>query len=294
MSTDYFHCREHYEALPGVKTVRRGPYRFALAPGPAQDCLADHFADVDDMIRDGDRAKTSTESSAAVCTLPGGQKVFIKRNGCRGGFHSLKYFFIPARVFRAALAAGRVEKAGIATPRVLAAGEKRRARVLLGGYLITEAVTDARDMMTFVEKCPDAPAGMPALIRETARVAAALHDAGFYHGDLKLVNLYRTADDAPCGVWDLDSAQMFPGEVPHDLVVRELGRIASSILIFAEHNPAFPDSFFSLEQVASDLLRAYSASAKKPTPSLDEVMETARTRWLNRRKLRFDYGGKKA
>ena len=293
MSTDYFHCRKHYEALPGVKTVRRGPYRFALAPGPAQNCLAEHFAGVDDMIRGGDRAKTSTESSAAVCTLPDGRKVFIKRNGCRGGFYSLKYFFIPARVFRAALAAGRVEQAGIATPRVLAAGEKRRARVLLGGYLITEAVTDACDLMTYVEKRTDAPAGMPALIRETARVAAALHSAGFYHGDLKLVNLYRTADDAPCGVWDLDSAQMFPGEVPHDLIVRELGRIASSILIFAEHNPAFPDSFFSLEQVASDLLGAYSASAKTPPPSLDEIMETARTRWLNRRKLRFDYGGKK-
>ena len=294
MSTDYFHCREHYEALPGVKTVRGGPYRFALAPGPAQDCLAEHFAEVDDMIRDGDKAKTSTESSAAVCTLSGGQKVFIKRNGYRGGYHALKYFFLPARVFRAALAAGRVENAGIATPRVLAAGEKRRAHVLLGGYLITEAVTDACDLMTYVEKRTDAPAGMPALIRETARVAAALHSAGFYHGDLKLVNLYRTADDAPCGVWDLDSAQMFPGEVPHKLIVRELGRIASSILIFAEHNPAFPDSFFSLKQVASDLLGAYSASAKTPTPSLDEIMETARTRWLNRRRLRFDYGGKTA
>ena len=294
MSTDYFHCRKHYEALPGVKTVRRGPYRFALAPGPAQNCLAEHFAGVDDMIRGGDRAKTSTESSAAVCTLPDGRKVFIKRNGCRGGFYSLKYFFIPARVFRAALAAGRVENAGIATPRVLAAGEKRRAHVLLGGYLITEAVTDACDLTTYVEKRPDAPAGMPALIHETARVAAALHGIGFYHGDLKLVNLYRTADDAPCGVWDLDSAQMFPGVVPHDLIVRELGRIVSSVLIFAEQNPAFPDAFFSLDRVAQDLLGAYASTAKAAPPVPDEVAAAARTHWLNKRKLRFEYGGQTA
>ena len=295
MSADYFHCRERYESLPGVKTVRRGPYSFAIAPGPAQDYLAEHFAEADAMIQDGSRTKTSPETSAAVCTLPDGHKIFVKRNGSsRGLYHSFKYLFIPARVFRAAMAAERVAEAGIATPRVLAAGEKRRARVLLGGYLITEAVTDACDLMTYVEKRPDAPEGMPALIRETARVAAALHNGGFYHGDLKLVNLFRTADDAPCGVWDLDSAQAFPGEVPRDLVVRELGRIVSSILIFAEHNPAFPDAFFNLKQIACDLLDAYSDTAKTAAPTPTEVMEIARTRWLSRRKLRFDYGGNSA
>lgn len=294
MSIDYFHCREKYEALPGMKTVRSGPYSFALAPGPAQDYLAEHFAEVDDMIRDGSRTKNSAASSAAVFTLPGGQKIFVKRNGNRGLFHSVKYVFIPTRTFRAALAAERVAETGIATPRVLAAGEKRRARVLCAGYLITEAVTDACDLMTYVEKRPDAPEGMPALIRETARIAAALHNRGFYHGDLKLVNLYRTADDAPYGVWDLDSAQMFPGEVPHDLVVRELGRIVSSILIFAEHNPAFPDAFFNLERIACELLGAYSDTAKTAVPDPSEVMEIARTRWLSRRKLRFDYGGNPA
>ena len=294
MSADYFHCRERYEALPGVKTVRRGPYHFALAAGPAQDYLAEHFAEADGMIRDGSRTKTSTASSAAVCTIPGGPTIFVKRNGNRGLWFTLKYLFVPARVFRAALAAEQVAKTGIATPRVLAAGEKRRARVLLGGYLITEAVTNACDLMTFVEKRPDAPESMPALIRETARVAAALHNGGFYHGDLKLVNLYRTADDAPCGVWDLDSAQIFPDEVPHDLVVRELGRIVSSILIFAEHNPAFPDAFFNLKQITCDLLGAYSNTAKTAAPTPSEVMEIARTRWLSRRKLRFDYGGNPA
>ena len=295
MSTDYFHCRKRFEALPGVKTVRSGPYRFALAPGPAQDCLAARFTEVDAMIRDGSRTKTSVASSAAVCTIPGGPMIFVKRNRSETLSFVFRYFFIPARVYRAALAAARVAEAGIMTPRVLAAGEKRRARFLLGGYLITEAVTDARDLMAYVGKDPGAPAGMPALIRETARVAAALHDSGFYHGDLKLVNLYRTGDDAPCGVWDLDSAQMFPGEVPHGLVVRELGRIASSVLIFAERNPAFPDDFFNLNRIASELLDAYSAAAKKTAaPAASEVMYAARTRWLNKRRLRFDYGGRSA
>ena len=294
MSTDYFHCRKNFEALPGVRTVRSGPYRFALPPSPVRDYLAEHAADIDAMMRDGISMKTSVESSAAICTLPGGEKVFIKRNGNRGLKFSFRYFFVPARVFRAALAAERVREAGIATPRVFAAGEKRRANILLGGYLITEAVTDACDLMTYAETRPDAPAGMPALIAEAARIAATLHDHGFYHGDLKLVNLYRTADDAPCGVWDLDSAQIFPGDVPHDLVVRELGRIVSSILIFAENNPAFPDDFFNLNRITNSLLDAYLAEAKTARPTPSEIMDAARSRWLNRRKLRFDYGGKPA
>ena len=291
MSTDYFHCRKSFLAQPGVREVRKGPYRFAVAPGPAQDYLAEHFPEIDAMIGEGLRKKNSVESSASVFELPGGRKVFLKRNGIVSLKFVVRYFFIPARVFRAALAAQRVEEAGIPTPHVLAAGEKRRAHFLLDGYLITDAVTDACDLMTYVIERPDAPGGMPAVIRETARAAAALHNHGIYHGDLKLVNLYRTGDNAPCGVWDLDSAQLFPGEVPHELVVRELGRIVSSVLIFAEQNPAFPDAFFNLDRVAQDLLDAYASTAKAAAPAHAEVTDAARTRWLNKRKLRFDYGG---
>ena len=290
MSTDYFHCRESFLALPGVREVSNGQYRFALAPGPTQDYLAEHFAEVDAMIRDGNRAKASVTSSAAVCAIPGGEKIFVKRNGVSSLKFVVRYFFLPARVFRAALAAVRVEEAGVPTPRVFAVGEKRCAHFLLAGYLITEAM-DACDLMSYVIDRPDAPAGMPAVIREAARVAAALHNHGFYHGDLKLVNLYRTADDAPCGVWDLDSAQIFPDEVPHPLVVRELGRIVSSILIFAEQNPAFPDDFFDLNRIVQDMTEAYSAASKTAAPAASEVMAAAHTHWLSKRKLRFDYGG---
>ena len=290
MSTDYFHCRESFLALPGVREVSNGQYRFALAPGPTQDYLAEHFAEVDAMIRDGNRAKASVTSSAAVCAIPGGEKIFVKRNGVSSLKFVVRYFFLPARVFRAALAAVRVEEAGVPTPRVFAVGEKRCAHFLLAGYLVTEAM-DACDLMSYVIDRPDAPAGMPAVIREAARVAAALHNHGFYHGDLKLVNLYRTADNAPCGVWDLDSAQIFPDEVPHPLVVRELGRIVSSILIFAEQNPAFPDDFFDLNRIVQDLTEAYSAASKTAAPAASEVMAAAHTHWLSKRKLRFDYGG---
>ena len=291
---DYFHCRERFLALPGVREVRRWPYRFAVAPGPAQDFLAEHFAEADRMIRDGVHAKESWESSASVLTIPNGKKIFVKRNRVHGFEYTFKYFFIPARAFRAAIAAQRVEEAGIMTPHVLAAGEKRFAHFLLAGYLVTEALTNARDLMSYTIERPDAPAGMPALICEVARVAAALHNHGFYHGDLKLVNLYRTADSAPCGVWDLDSAQLFPDEVPHDLIVRELGRIVSSVLIFAERNPAFPDDFVDLSRVTHDLLDAYAAGTTSPVPAPSEVMDIARVRWLNKRKLRFDYGGLQA
>ena len=288
---DYFHCRERFLALPGVREVRKGPYRFAVSPGPAQDYLAEHFAEVDALIRDGAHAKVSWASSASIWTLPDGKPVFVKRNRVHGFEYTFKYFFIPARAFRAAIAAQRVEAAGIMTPRVLAAGEKRCARFLLAGYLMTDAVEDAQDLMAFTEQSPEAPARMPSVIAEAARVAAVLHAHGFYHGDLKLVNLYRTGNDGLFGVWDLDSAQLFDGEVPRELIVRELGRIASSVLIFAEKNPAFPDAFFDLGAVTEALLGAYASHGGTP-PGIDEVADMARTRWLNKRKLRFDYGGR--
>ena len=291
MSTDYFHCRDHYLALPGVRAVASGPYRFALPPTEFQDELAGRIAEVDAMIRDGAHAKTSVESSASVVTLSGGRKVFVKRNGNRGLRFTLRYSFIPARVFRAAMAEQRAREAGIVTPRVLAVGEKRRCRVLLGGYLITDAVEDAQDLMAFTERSPEAPAQMPSVLAEAARVAAALHGHGFYHGDLKLVNLYRAGNGGRFGVWDLDSAQLFDGEVPRELIVRELGRIVSSVLICAERNPAFPDAFFDLGAVTEALLRAYAGNGGTP-PSPGEVADIARTRWLNKRKLRFDYGGR--
>ena len=277
-----------------MREVRNGSYRFALPPGPEQDYLAEHFAEVDAMIRNGVRLKSSVESSASVWTLPGGKRVFVKHNGNRGLAFTVKYFFIPARVFRAALAAQRVEDAGILTPRVLAVGERRRAGILFAGYLITEAVSGACDLMSYVTRQPGAPAGMPVIIREAARIAAALHDHGFYHGDLKLINLYRTGEDAPCGVWDLDSARLFPDGVPYVMAVHELGRILSSIVIFAERNPAFPDDFFNLNRIAKDLLDAYSAASKTYKPQSSEVIDDALARWLSRRKLRFDYGGQHA
>jgi len=294
MSTDYFHCRTKFQALPGVRTVRSGPYSFDLPPGPVQDFLAEHFAEIDAMIEDGRHTKTSHGTHAAVFTIPGGRDLFIKCNVNRGLKFTAKYFFVPARVFRAALAAKCVEEAGVATPHVLAAGEKRSGRILQGGYLVTEAVPDTRDLLTHMVNSPEAPADAAELIRETAGIAAKLHGRGIYHGDLKLVNVYRSGNKAPCGVWDLDSAQLFPARIPRKLIVRELGRIVSSIVICAEQNPAFPDDFFNLNRIARDLLDAYSASSGTPSPSPDEVMDAARKRWLSKSGLRFDYGGKTA
>ena len=60
----------------------------------------------------------------------------------------------------------------------------------------------------------------------------------------------------------------------------------------AEPFSAFPDGFFNLNRVASALLDAYSDAGADAPPSASEVMDAARTHWLNRRRLRFDYGGR--
>jgi hypothetical protein len=78
------------------------------------------------------------------------------------------------------------------------------------------------------------------------------------------------------------------------MAVHELGRILSSIVIFAERNPAFPDDFFNLNRIAKDLIDAYSAASTACKPKVSEVVDEAVARWLSRRKLRFDYRGQHA
>src|SRR5690606_31220327 len=113
----------------------------------------------------------------------------------------------------------------------------------------------------------------PGLLVDAGELAAGLHQAGVYHGDLKLTNIYRLDDQL--GVWDLDGVQLFDGPAPQELILRELGRILSSVIIQADHHPPLPDR----------LREAYRRRAPA-APSRAEVIRTAQDRWLQRAELR--------
>ena len=64
-----------------------------------------------------------------------------------------------------------------------------------------------------------------ALLERVAKACRALHDAGFFHGDLGNQNLQLAPDGRVLAV-DLNRSRLFPGPVPPALRGRDLSRIA--------------------------------------------------------------------
>lgn len=262
---------------PDLLRIQRDDLDFYLPPSARREDVVALLGHLDSALLGADLKKNSRNTNAGIVWADGGP-LFIKRNNNRGLHYSLRYLFRPARSFRAAAAALTLDAAGIPTPQVYGAGERRRGRQLKCAYLVTEALTGTLSLESLLEADPS-----PALLADAGTLAADLHGAGVYHGDMKFTNLYRLDDRL--GVWDLDGVQLFSGPLPPERVCRELGRILSSFIIQTDQNPALPDSFFQLAPHAERLLEAYRVRAGQ-APSREEVIEVAIRRWLRRAPLR--------
>ncbi len=236
--------------------------------------------------------KKSATTKAIIFQLPSGRKIFLKQNRNKGLLFTLKNLCRPSRVFRAAAAATLISKAGIPTPQVLLAGEERTGRKLQNGFLGTEIAGES-DLMNFFLNDRNSPNTALNLQERMVRTAAKLHDAGIYHGDLKLINFYQADSSGTLGVWDLDSVRYFPNGVPCAGRIRELGRIVSSLLIFAEENPFFPESYFNLADRAKEACSQYEKQLTSPLDFTEQdVVDMAIKRWLSSHKLKHHYAFK--
>ena len=267
---------------PDLLRIQRDDLDFYLPPSARREAVVALLGHLDSALLASDLKKNTRHTNAGIVRADGGP-LFIKRNNNWGLQYSLRYLFRPARTFRAAAAAQAIQAAGIHTPTVYGAGERRRGRYLKCCYLVTEALTDTLSLESLIDRDPS-----PALLADAGGLAAGLHAAGVYHGDMKLINLYRLGDRL--GVWDLDGVRLFSGPVPPDLVRRELGRILSSFIIQADQNAELPDSFFRLAPHADRLLEAYQAHARY-APSRADVIEVAIRRWLRRATLQHRIDG---
>ena len=267
---------------PDLLRIQRDDLDFYLPPSQRREAVLELLGHIDSALLGADLKKNTRNTNAGIVRAEGGP-LFIKRNNNKGLQYSLRYLFRPARTYRAAAAAPAILAAGVHTPQVYGAGERRRGRYLKCCYLVTEALTGTVSLETLLDADP-----APALLAEAGVLAARLHAAGVYHGDMKFTNLYRLDDRL--GVWDLAGVQLFAGPPPPALVCRELGRILSSFIIQTDPNPALPDSFFRLAPHADRLLEAYRSHAGQ-APSREEVVDVAVRRWLRRAPLRHRIDG---
>lgn len=271
---------------PDMLRETRGSLTMHLLPSPFRDDLRNALDRIDELIASGRKKKDSKNVQASIVSL-NGHDFFFKRTNNKGVRHTFRYLFRPARSYRAAFAADRIRAAGLPTPRVFAAGERKAGPFLLGSYLITEALDDVVPASAFLSGNPLAAQQPEKILKAAGRLLRGLHADGFYHGDLKFSNLYLR-NDGSLGFWDLDSVRIFPAEPPEKWILRDLGRVLSSYIIELDANPAVSSTIFNPNELADCLCLAYGA-AHSADP--DDVLAVARKRWLSKRNLKHLSGG---
>jgi hypothetical protein len=154
-----------------------------------------------------------------------------KREAC------VRDFFRPAAPIRAFRRGLEFERAGLPTPRVLAAGVMRRWQVPVKGYLIVQEIQPAE---TLVERLRAHGQITGAAIRRVAQAIVRMHESGLTHGDLTINNVLLDAQQLPWFI-DLERARARPRPVNWREAVEDFFR-------FARHVPAlgFPARFAAL------------------------------------------------
>ena len=137
---------------------------------------------------------------------PGAPSLVLRRLNYGRVRHRLKDFFRPSRAQRAFTMGLSLERAGVATPRALAAAEVRRLRWPTKAYLITEEVANARTLCALRAEFRTVPR---QLILRLAELLGRMHDAGFSHRDLKHSNILIDSNLDPFLI-DLDGVRRYP------------------------------------------------------------------------------------
>jgi len=134
---------------------------------------------------------------------PGDPTLLLRRLNYGRIRHRVRDIFRPTRAERAFSHGIGLEEAGVATPRVLAAGAQRSLRWPVRAYLITEWVPDAITIRDLLERERRLPR---ELVCRLADLIAHLHEHGFSHRDLNLSNVLVTERFQPVLV-DLDGVR---------------------------------------------------------------------------------------
>lgn len=142
--------------------------------------------------------KTDTFSRVGLLELQG-RPCFLKLYLAKSPLQLFGYRLGYGRAVRSFDAAQRLARAGLAVPSPLAC-----LLVEEGMILLTEGIAHGRDLRALWLEQP-APAPAKQLMGAAGRVLAALHQAGFAHGDCKWSNLLW--DGAQLYLADLDAVR---------------------------------------------------------------------------------------
>lgn len=164
-----------------------GLVRWLVRTDLPEDPLRNVLAHPEEWLRDPSRYFKNSRN-VTIARLPGtaGSGWVLRRLNYGKLSHRLRDFFRPARTQRAFHSGLLLEQAGIATARVLAAGEERRLRWPLRAYLLTEEIPGAVTLAALLQQ---AHRQTRQAVGHLAILLAQLHNHGFSHRDLKATNV---------------------------------------------------------------------------------------------------------
>lgn len=128
----------------------------------------------------------------------------------------------PMRAFRRGL---DFERAGLPTPRVLAAGIGRRWHLPAKGYLLVEEIQPAETLVEHLRSHGQIPG---TAIRRVAQAVVRMHDRGFTHGDLTINNVLLDEQLLPWFI-DLERARSRARPVNWSEAVEDFFRFARHV-----------------------------------------------------------------
>jgi len=209
-------------------TLRVGPVRWRVRSAEVAEAIRAVLLDPeawlnrkDVLIHDTWRIRIAR---VPLSLDPCGRALLRRSSYGKGGAQWRDFFRTagPLRAFRNALA---LERAGIATPRVLAAGIARSFHVPKAGYLLVEEIVPAVTLATLVRQ----PGPIPvATIRRVAGMIARMHQQGFIHGDLTINNVLLDGQSQPWFI-DLERGRRCPGPVNWRQAVEDFHRFARHV-----------------------------------------------------------------
>jgi len=199
--------------------LKAGRFRWLVHRSELDDTLRKLLENPDRHLPDLWNVPLGERPSTSIAHVSG---FFLKRFNRASPTKMLKSVFRIAPSLRAFRMAWHLEGLGIPTARALAVTNKRFARVLLRGYLVTEVLHEAKTLEQWGGNRIQAARSVSALV-------ARLHGAGFVHRDLNSTNVLFNQFHEPCVV-DLDTMR-YIRQVPAHLALDDLARFSRKALL---------------------------------------------------------------
>lgn len=158
-------------------------------------------------------------------SFPGRPGYVLRRANYGRWRHRLKDCFRISRARRAFWTGLVLEEAGLNVVQTLAAGEVRTLRWPRRAYLLMAEVPGASSLARWLTSAGQRTG---PLEKDLSRTIAALHEAGFTHGDLKSSNILVDVDERPVLI-DLDGVQHH-AQVDVKSAADDLGRLAAGLI----------------------------------------------------------------